>query len=386
MKYLFLIFFASLFIACNNHVESEIKEVDALRASCVYRGDSVYSYMEKHKDENKAIAESFISKGLNEKESNPEKSVYYLKRAVTLNPTLNNYLELAKELNITKDYTELSSLYYFLTQESYLHSKDTSIYLFGPPNEDIFYEYIAANFLSNKHLYAEDIYLAKDLKMNIDKLKQRFLSDSRLKIDTTSVEGKYTMLQFLPYDELQKYSKKSGVFTDFLASIDDSSFVFDIDEKKVQQFNYEKFNGMGMNDGEMQRDFESVYMFYLKEKRDNKDKWFVYNFHHVLRLSNTFTAVVYAIDSSQDGCPKEMRHIYHNLVIYDNEGNIIDSKIVALQAGEQLETLHFNNFKFSITRYKRIWKKVYDMKDFDNYITDTKKINESFYEIMPDGT
>jgi hypothetical protein len=386
MKYFSFIIPILLLFACNNKVETITLEVPVLRGSMIYRIDSVRAYMETYKDTNKRIAESYIEKGVKEKD-NSEKSIYYFKRAITLHPTLANYKSLAQALNATHNYSELQDLYSILTTPIYErkeNGKDTTVYIFGRPDEELFYQYTASTVLVQHYLPADNMYMARDLGLDIATIKSKLLADERIKMDTASIEYKDMMLQFLPYEELQAYTKNPAVFRDFVASIKDTAVVFAIDERSVQQFNYNDFNGMNYEDGP-QITFGAVYIYYLKEKQENKDRWLKFNFNHAFRVNPSVTAIVYAIDTSELASPVDMRHLYHQLVTYDNNGSIIDSKVIALQAGEQLQTARFNNGKFTVTMYKRTWKKPYKKEDFDNDLINSEKISEADYEILANG-
>jgi len=387
MKYFLFFTYLFLFIACTEKIETIVTEVPVLRASDIYRGDSVYQYMNKYKDENKLIADSYLEKGKKET-LNPEKAIYFFKRAVTLNPTLINYKILAEALTKAGKYNELSGLYYMLTNKQYVtieDQKNTPIYLFGPPDENLNYERVITSMLINGSLSSEHLYLSQELGFDNSKIKSKLLSDKRIHLDTASAYYKNMMLQFEDYETLASYAKRPIVFKDFLATIHDSSADFEIDEKVVQQFNYDDFNGINFN--EYSITFNEVYKHYLQETEENKNTWVNFNFSHKIPINTSITAVVYAIDSSADACPKEMRHIYHRLVTYDNNTiSIIDSKIIAVQSGTQLQTAHFKNGKVTIERYERIWNKPYEKRNFDNDLIKTEKVGESNYEIQPDGT
>ena len=204
-------------------------------------------------------------------------------------------------------------------------------------------------------------------------------------MDTASREFKNMMLQFLSWDDIEIVAKNPETFTNFLASIKDTSVIYSIDENKVRQFNYDDFNGINGGGEDMQMSFDAIYVYYLKEKQENKNGYYKFNFNHLINISPSIKAIVYAIDSSETACPLVMRHIYHRLVTYDNTSNIIDSKIVALQSGEELKTVSFNDKKFSVIESKRKWKKPYDAKNFDNYLLSTEKTKEVSYEILDDG-
>lgn len=385
MKYFLLLATLSLLFACTEvKVEQIVTEVPVLRASDIYNSDSVYAYMNKYKEEHKQIADSYFEKGKKE-ELNPEKAVYFFKRAITLHPTLEGYKALAKALEKVGKYEEMNRLYYIIANTQNVNPETkSSIYLFEQPNEELMYEEIIGHFLAYGKIYADDIYSHEDNGFDRSKLKSKLLADKRIKLDTTTAFYKNLMLQFEPYDQLELYSKKPAVFKDFLATIPDSSANFEIDEHSVQEFHYEDFNGINYNDGP-ELSFSNVYVHYLKEATDNSRRH-DYNFNHIIRIGPAIVAVVYAIDTSSMACPKDMRHIYHQLVTYDNNTtNIIDSKIVALQSGTQLETARFKNKRVTVSTFERIWKKPYDKDDYDNDLLKMERKGERIYEIMPDG-
>ena len=368
-----------ILLSCNQVPEKVIVELPALRASSVFDADSVYYYTQYYKDQNKEIANSYFNKGIEQEETNPDKAIYYFKRSITLHPTLEAYHKLGAILSKEHSYKEAAKAYYLIVSKAYISNEVGSVYLFGEPNQDDCYEYILNSLLAYKEL---DRYDMNELGMNIKETQKRLVDDKRFDLDKSSILYKNIMLQFMTDDELAAYSKSKTVFDDFLLGISDSSSVFDIDSKKVQQFDYKdyryEFGGeeSGMN-----------YLFsgYLKEKQDNPDTWIKYNFNHAIRINDSIAAVIYNVDTSVLACPKEMRHIYDRLVTYSKDGQIIDDKIVALQCGDSLKTLKYNKNQFTITSYKRLWKKPYDMNDFDNDLLGVEEIGFNSYIITAEG-
>ncbi|MCW3085375.1 MAG: hypothetical protein JWP12_2741 [Bacteroidetes bacterium] len=382
-----LLYICILFIAvsgCKTKTETEYKEVTAIRASDLYRNDSVYQYVQRNKNNYADLANEYLKKSKTAEENNLAMAVYFAKRAVTLNPTMENYKALAAMLEKAKNYDELGELYYLVTSKYYPDGAD-GFYIFGQPDEDLYREMMVCELLGRGAIDPETVYNAKELKLNLSKLKETVFADKRLKIDMTTPDAKNMLLQFLSDEELQAYNKLPSTFKDFLASIKDVAPVFEIDKKAVHEFDYADFNGMNDEEGYDSPTTSYVYQNFLKEKRDKPDEWFHYNFNHLLNVNDSVIGVIYAIDSSETACPVEMRHIYHRLVTYNKKANIISSQIVAIQSGEQLTTASFNFNKFTVTESKRSWKHPYEKTDFDNYITGTEKVKETSYEIQPNG-
>lgn len=103
-------------------------------------------------------------------------------------------------------------------------------------------------------------------------------------------------------------------------------------------------------------------------------------------MNDKITAVLYAIDTSEAGALKEMRHIYYRLATYSPNGQIIDSEIIAYQSGESLATVKFDKPGFTVTNFKRVWKKAYIKTDVDNSLLKTEPTGEKkSYTITPTG-
>lgn len=391
-----LLLFVSI-SACNNNTETEYKEVTAIRASDLYLGDTVHSYMQRNKDIYASIADSYLKRSAEAAHSNLDKAVYCCKRAATLHPTLETYQTLAGLLNQIKAYKELTDLYRLIVGKWYTNGPDNdNEYVFKQPDVATYSDYLVAQLLSSGGIYPEDIYEAEQSKIDMAQLKEHVFSDPRLKgkIDMTTPAAKAMMLYFLSDKERAAYNELPSTYKDFLASIKDASPVFEIDKESVHDFAYRKFMGDSeeeisdvINLSKPEPKTESSYMYksFLKEQRENPEGWFVYNFNHVIAINDSVNAVVYAIDSSETACPVEMRHIYHRLVTYNKKAKIIMSQIVAIQSGEKLLTASFNFDKFTTTEYHRNWKKPYDKKDFDNYLLSTDKLKETSYHITPQG-
>jgi uncharacterized protein YkuJ len=80
-----------------------------------------------------------------------------------------------------------------------------------------------------------------------------------------------------------------------------------------------------------------------------------------------------------------MRQIYYRIVCFDNNAKLIDTKIIAQQAGVKLVTVAFNHTQFRTTEYQRKFKNNYVFDDFDNDIVAIETLAESNYKIQEDG-
>jgi hypothetical protein len=388
MRKIFLVgIIAGLSVSCEQKVETIVTEVPALSASSIYKADSVLQYKEKYGVSHSVMAESYLTKATEGSKEKIEKAIYCLKRAITLDPQLESYKKLGKLLETAKSYDEMFKVYDFVTSTIYLQNKPDVHYVFGMPDEDMFYETLVSEYLANKSISAYSIYKANDTqKIQMSNLKKRLQSEPRINMDTASIEWKNLMLQFLSPEEAKDYVQNENVFGFLRKSILDSSSVFSIDENKVQDFNYRESEEREYEDMDYGgNQLATFYSNFLVEKKAQANYWYNYNFTHKIKISDDINAIIYSIDTSALACPKSMRHIYHHLVTYNKKGEIIDNKVIATQAGEKLSTLKFVENKFVISNYKRTWKKPYNKNDFDNYLVNTEAMGEESYEIGSDG-
>lgn len=385
MKNVFIVSILFALFSCEDKVETKYFDVEALSASELYQSDSVFAYMNRYKDQNKDLANAYKEKA-KQHANNPEKAIYYLKRSISLLPTQERYKELAELLSAQRRYDEVGKLYYLLLYQHHVTTTDQKkedLYLFGPPDEDMVYENLLNNFLHWNSINAEEVYLAEEMGFNPAVFKERLMEERRISINRNSPEFKNMLLQFLPFGHLDSIARQPETFRNFITSIRDTNEHFHINTKAVSDFNYELFKGGGDMMGVSQ---EAIDVFYLKEKQENKDKWFEFNFNHYYKAFPSVNVIVYAIDTSATACPREMRHVYHRLVTYTNDGQILDSKVIAYQSAEDVVTAEVNKNNITTLAIKRSWKKPYDKWDFDNQVTGVKTAGSERYEIQEDGS
>ncbi len=389
MKYFLSCLSLLVLLACETKVETVYKDVKALRASELYARDSVYAYMNRYKDQNKDLATTYYEKFKKEESTNPEKAVYDLKRSISVQPRIEAYKELASLLGKLGRNAEVYDLYSLFIYKLYLSNpggNPIEFFVFGPPDEDTYYEYLVAGILANSKLYNEDIYSARESGFNVDKMKERLIADERIHMDRNSEEFKYMLLQFLSYEDLESIAQKPESFQDFLKSIRDTSQEFSIDKNKASEFNYERFNGIEEYDMGLVIDNDAIDVFYLPEKKENKNGWVQFNLKHRYQPIQNVNVVIYAVDTSETACPLEMRHIYHRLATYNDEGKLLDSKIISTQAGEDLMTADISGVQITTHLYKRSWKNPYKKTEFDNLLLNTQPLGSKKMVIGEDGS
>jgi hypothetical protein len=384
MYYLFIFLFSLTLVSCGSEeTVTETVEVPAMRASHIYRADSVLSYIAIYKDDYKDLSDSYEKKSEEIQDKDLARAIYYCKRAITIHPTYDLYHTLGSLLVKDKRYEEAYRLYSFLVDKHYFGANHEEVYVFTDPTEDMHYEKVALNILNYGMTDAYDIYLYKDQGLDLKKLKNRLLADERLKIDTTAVSYKDFKLMFMSEEEIEEYKSGEQVYRGFLSSIKDTSAVFEINAKQVQNFKYNTGDDYEMGDGYL--DERAFYVNFLQEKKDHPDQWYNYNYTHIYPLYNNVTAVVYAIDTSDAGCPKDMRHIYHRLVLYSDKGEILDHKVIAFQSGEDLATATVHQSDITVKFFKRKWRNPYKKNDFDNDLLSAEEVGSVSYKLNAEG-
>lgn len=369
-----------LLLSCAQQPVTIVKTVPSLRPSSIYNRDSVNWYLERHGNFHKEMAASYITKAKEAEPDNIRKAIYFTKRAITVQPDKQYYLYLLSLLDKAEQYEELSTVYELLTFRQYNRSTKIYQYLFDRPEEDVLYEFLAFTLTNgNSYMAGGILDNAQEVGISMEKLKKRLLADKRVNIRPGSDNFNNLLLLFMTDAEMEAYQNSPANFRNFIASIKDSSQVFEIDEKEAKAFFYRQ------EEWDVEMDFKHFFRTYLAETKETPDKWVNFQAKHRLRLNDGVQAVVYAVDTSATACPEEMRHIYHRLVTYNNNGDIIQSEVVAVQAGEQLSLMSFAGNAFTVTDFRRDWKNPYQKSNFDNYVVKKERVGERNYQIRGDG-
>jgi hypothetical protein len=373
-------------LGCTTKKEVEVVEVPTLRASQLYVSQSVMDYMKQYQDAHKSLAEHYLGLAESVKKTQPEKASYYLKRAISLRPDLDSYVLLAKHLVSMKNYEEASKIYRLIADAHYIAEDKSAVFLFGEPNEEVRYEHLITDVLGEQVsiFWALQDHLAEKGGFDDPELLKRLLEDPRI------LEGRDSSLYKGIVNSSYLFGREgletTPEFGNLLKLIHDSTSFYEISTASVGNFQYQYMDTDIEYDPAKDPTADiASYDGFLIEKIQNKDNYFIFNYNHISFIHDSLFAIEYSIDSSERACPKEMRHVYHRLAIYDRNGTVIDSKVVAWQCGEQLASMKFDNGKITIQESKRTWKRPYQKDDFDNYVTKTEALGAKSYVIRPNG-
>src|ERR1700722_3159326 len=196
-----------IFSSCKHDAETSVEEVPVLRASNIYKGDSIINYLKKYKDSHLEIATSYFKKGLDLEGTDHSKSSFYIKRAITLYPTFNYYKELALLSYKNGDYKEMYLAYDLLETEMYDTNDNELFHFIKKDIPDIVYEHFIALLLRDNGIFVNYIDEVVDIdaqKMGITlkEFKNKVISDKRLKLDTNSEVCRNLILNFLTEKEI----------------------------------------------------------------------------------------------------------------------------------------------------------------------------------------
>jgi tetratricopeptide (TPR) repeat protein len=388
MKFIFCSFIIlCVFTSCSETKELVFVEVPALKASEIYSPNEVKKYLNQYENQHHAIATSYKEKAeVAIKAKDLKKAIYFLKRSITLEPTLDTYEKLIRVLSDVQNYAEATDAYKVLVGEAYYEINGAQIhdYIFSLPSENTISDFVILSVLANNKIdYNTLCYL--DDSMDKQQIRANLIADPRFKYDSSNIEHKNIIIQLWTVNEIEIYKSSLSNLNALFNSVSDTSSVFEVNQKNVNQFNYENFNGMNYSEFDETIVLKDMVVYYLKEKMDHPNSWLRYNINHAFHPQATLKAIVYAVDTSATACPIEMREIYHRLIIYDSDGKMVSNRVVARQSGEILQTVVFNKDSFEITESKRIWTKPYNNRDFDNEISKIELISKKSYNISSSG-
>ncbi len=363
--------------------QNEQQEIVALRASQIYRSDTVRGYLISIGDACKGLAQDYLKKGEDLEDKDIKQAIWNIKRSITLYPNLNAYKKLGSLLMKDKQYEEANGLYYLLAnkQSYYRNGISTDSYLFEAPDEELIIEYLVSNALYQNVLPWEINQLVEACGLKTNDIKSKFFSDERINYDTSSTAFKNYQYRFLNDDEKANYGNDPVNFENMIARLSMKS-EYSYEPNRMAEFKYDAFNGRNWTDD---LDLTSIESAFLKEEREKMISYVKYNFIDYYKLNDSITVLHYSVDSSAIACPKEMRHIYHGLACYNKKAEIVDYKVVGVQSGNDLISFSLNNSLITCKKYNRKWKKEYHMNDFLNELLSTDFVIEETFKINQQG-
>jgi hypothetical protein len=362
--------------ACKEKINNIQVEVASLSASCVYNEDSVFAFL-NGSELNKKIAEGYEERSKQLEEEDLSRSIYLQKRSVALYPKYEGYQRLGTLLKRDKKYNEASQVYGLLVGKIYTRSGEAGHwnFVFKTPDFDDYYNHFASRL---RAFGAEPgiIYFAREDSLDLQKIRERLLDDTEFGFDKNSESFKNLLVNFWTEEEVEAYKKSGEAFTNFLRSAKDTSRDFSIKEPEVANFQY-----MITYDGPQEIGYSDFNQYFLEERQKNKEFYADFNIKRSFAITDDTYAVVYALDSSMNGCSKELRNITHRLVIYNSKGEAIDSKTIARQGPHDMILAEVKYPAMKLSYYKRYWKLPYEQGQMENELSKIEFEKEEVYLI-----
>ncbi|TAE80796.1 MAG: hypothetical protein EAY81_10215 [Bacteroidetes bacterium] len=361
------------------------EEVPVLPASMIDNAQKVHEYINKHANQHESLAKSYYRKSKLLIIADPEKAIWNIKRAITLHPKLEYYQDVIRLLMARRRYKEAARLLHLLSNTfylKYLQSDNKEAYLFTKPDFETYYDFIISEYMA--YGYIDPYYIENAEEIGIDKqrIKKTLLDDERFTVKEGTETYDKLMLCFLSTEEIETYCRSQVNFEKFMNHIPDLPETFDINQTRLPEFNYKHFYGDEFEEGPS---LVYVTSHFLNERQVNPNTWLVYNTIGKRKLNNGLWFLLYSVDTSQLGCPLEMRHIYYTLASYKPTGEIIATKQIAWQTDVSSATANITQNSVVVTEYKRAWKKAYHKADFDNELLFMNKFKDDEFTIQDDG-
>ncbi len=378
----------TLLASCEPEINRVEVSLNSLSASEIMETDCVYFFRQKISEDQIKLAKDYHERAALVLPGDPGKGVYLLKRSISLEPTFAKYAELGDAYLANQQFAEARETFNFLCYKPYVRLDEKSsldTFFLGMPDENVYYKLMLSELLANNQIWGETYWMVKDAGLDMQKVRDRLLSDPVFPYAKGSSAYQNIMVQFMSDDEIEKYKNSPEGFRHFFESIADSSEMFEIKGEELAAFNYHSDE---VNYDEMMswQSADQLHIYFLKEKQDDPDTYLKYDLHHRYKLNKNVNVVVYAIDSSATACPADMRHIFHRLVTYDNKGKIIDSRIIAWQDGISAAEVLVKKDVIMIYQKERKWKNEYNKNDFDNELLTTEFAAQTKILINSDGT
>jgi hypothetical protein len=110
-----------------------------------------------------------------------------------------------------------------------------------------------------------------------------------------------------------------------------------------------------------------------------------YDYKYFFKLGPN-TAVIYSADTSATASARVNRCLFHRLVIYDNNGTMLDGRAIGVHAGVDLSTYEISKTgAISVYNFKRVWRTPYNKYEVGNEVIETVPLDTSNFMITPGG-
>ncbi len=355
--------------------EFPLDKASTMKVTNIFYKDSILAFLSVTGDSNAALANDYVKKAENVKDNDFKKAAYYYKRAITLYPIESYYLRYADALYEKGKYNEAFYVYDILLTLNPTQSSDV-------------YVRILKNTLLSSKTYAYYSYLTNFHSQNYDLeiIKTKVENDEQIKTSVSPEELKDFVSAYINIWEIvleEDDERRTGAtFEDYIKEFEPVTLPFGVEKKELQRFVYDNMRIEDFDGYDPSMDFSR-----FKEHELFKAKYYVKtDFQYLIKQADGFTIVIHAADTSAEAVPGDFRCIFHRLMVYNSNGNLLDSKIIGEHAGANFTTYTVYPDLSIITRnHIRQWKKPFSRYEIDNEILRTEPTTTVTYRVTDTG-
>ncbi|HCS22002.1 MAG TPA: hypothetical protein DIW47_15845 [Bacteroidetes bacterium] len=354
VRSLFLVLLLGIF-ACTPKEKTVEITVPSLPVYEIYHADTVQTFLNTVSKEGIKLGRSYLAKAKNNRKKNPDKSIYYYKRSLSIHPKYEVYIEFKDFLEETKNYRELDKLFGLLFAYDY----QDKTYPFKNPDFETYIDYVVNFTQLGDPYYYTVIWHIEPLGFEKKKIREALLKDERIPFEKNSKAFRILEMNFLEDEEYEAYIQSPEYLEFFIQSFETVTDTWSITEKSVAEFEYRNDMYFAGEGSVYEPDFSSL----LPCKPDST---FSYNQGCRLLLNAEVVAIIYSTDESATACPKDMRHVTHYIAFYSSDYAFLKCIPIAWQNEKELVTAEIKGRELVQQVYSRIWEKPYSKTDFDN--------------------
>lgn len=338
----------------------------ALKESQLYSKYDIDNFVAN--DEMAMWSDEYLSKAKAIEAKSPDKSIYYLKRSISLSPSIEAYIMVSNLLLKLDKYVEAKMALNLIISKfcDQVEPQTFVNYLYAYiKSSDNPYEMYGANL--NR---CENVSISFEDKQEI---KTIILNDIRFKELTENVNYK-EMICMLDFNDLQsseiQNTESVAPFDSFLVQFPVKNLELIIGINELQNFSYgnldyEMMDGPGSYCNKPLLNFNKYYPI------SNNERWQRTNTWGQLDISQEFKTLIFAYDTSAPGTSGNLRCIDYKIVTYTNDGDIIDEYSLGVHAGEKLVTSTIKDSIITVNNFTRKWKLPFRSNDIDNEVEET---------------
>lgn len=371
-RFFILCAFAASLCGCSSQKDSgPSQEYDHMKVSNIFRKDSVVKYAGLYGEFNKDVAEEYVQKANALLNADFYKADYYFKKAITLYPNDRLYIQYANALADKGRYASAEEAYDIATElnpaqpaDQYIRIFKTKLLAGHPYMYDVLEKFKAQLF--SYELITKEVINDEAIKEKVPTLQLRDF--------TQSINGIWEI-------QNDPGASEGASFADYVKQFDPITLPYSATAKELRRFGYVRgyFEGEDYDPATDFSRFEENSLFKTKSYCET-------DFQHKVKEDEHHIVLIHAADSSADAVPADFRCVWHRLLVFDKNGQLIDSRVIGVHAGETLVTYKIGeDLTVHTETFSRKWKKPFVPHEIDNELISTDKQWSQEYTITETG-